>query len=653
MSGFSNEYPYNENPFSNHFSFFSNESNEGNVKYNDKLLSSSIDYRTNNSSILEKKDNEVINPIGKDVISKSLKDNIHLARKYSRSNYCCATHCAFTSDKSKIPLVTITDALKITDMSGSSFIVYVIRTSEPEKNSTLLEVRRRYSEFATLRNLLHQYYPSLIIPPIPEKHSITEYAIKQGKAKDNPKIIEKRKRMLQVFLNRLGKHPVFASLHIFHVFLEPGNWLEYEQKMTKISIPISITSFNESEELQYKEIKKNVKEFMKCISILSKAHHNLNSIYQNLSNSYSSLGASYNGWSLHEIVLSPVLESVGQSFDSNRLALSRMASLLDISIIESLQEYNAFSKIILNIIAWYKNNYRQYYYICNSLNKKQKRLENLEKAEKKAQEKRETLKAKESKKMAETIKKEAEQKKEDNNNLISDDDDDDDVNDIEEPKDDSLLRDPKFKDLANSTSYPYSENIPTSDFGIDNKNVNGNLDNSLNDTLYSNDLKSKSIFESINQDEINPKMNNDNEIFNDINKVSTILKLPSQENVFQENIIYNEPSSFEQTNDNSSSSVVKDQLEKPDIQPIDLNRHNEIKNVKENIVRLQKLKETQYKEIIKSGKEIQHDFNYFQREKYSDFKQILIHYAKINREYNEQMIKVWNNMIKIWSEIRV
>jgi len=309
--------------------------------------------------------------------------------------------------------------------------------------------------------------------------------------------------------------------------------------------------------------------------------------------------------------------------------------------------------------------------------------------------------------MAETIKKEAEQKKEDNNNLISDDDDDDDVNDIEEPKDDSLLRDPKFKDLANSTSYPYSENIPTSDFGIDNKNVNGNLDNSLNDTLYSNDLKSKSIFESINQDEINPKMNNDNEIFNDINKVSTILKLPSQENVFQENIIYNEPSSFEQTNDNSSSSVVKDQLEKPDIQPIDLNRHNEIKNVKENIVRLQKLKETQYKEIIKSGKEIQHDFNYFQREKYpdiqpidlnrhneiknvkenivrlqklketqykeiiksgkeiqhdfnyfqrekySDFKQILIHYAKINREYNEQMIKVWNNMIKIWSEIRV
>eukprot|EP00833_Pecoramyces_ruminatium_P015728 jgi/Orpsp1_1/1189760/evm.model.d7180000074236.1 len=248
MSGFNNYYedPFSENPFSNHFSSFSSESN-GNVKYNDKLLTNRIDFKTNNSSILEKNDNGIINPISKDVISKSLKDNIQLARKYSRDNYCCATHCAFTSNKNKIPLITITDAIKITDMSGSSFIVYVIRTSEPEKNSTLLEVRRRYSEFASLRNLLHQYYPSLIIPPIPEKHSIAEYAMKQGKAKDNPKIIEKRKRMLQVFLNRLGKHPVFASLHIFHVFLEPGNWLEYEHKMTKVTIPITITSLDVSE----------------------------------------------------------------------------------------------------------------------------------------------------------------------------------------------------------------------------------------------------------------------------------------------------------------------------------------------------------------------------------------------------------------------
>jgi len=637
MSGFNNYYedPFNENPFSNHFSSILNEST-GNMKYNDKLLTNRIDFKTNNSSILEKNDNGIITAINKDVISKSLKDNIQLARKYSRDNYCCATHCAFTSNKNKIPLITITDAIKITDMSGSSFIVYVIRTSEPEKNSTLLEVRRRYSEFASLRNLLHQYYPSLIIPPIPEKHSFAEYAMKQGKAKDNPKIIEKRKRMLQVFLNRLGKHPVFASLHIFHVFLEPGNWLEYEHKMTKVTIPISITSLDISEELQYKDIKKNVKDFMRCISTLSKAHHNLISLYQNLSNSYSSLGASYNGWSLHEKVLSPVLESVGQSSDSNRLALCRMASLLDISIMESLQEYNAFSKIILNVIAWYKNNYRQYYYICNSLNKKQKRLENLERAEKKAQEKNEALKAKENKKNVSKNKKENEQKKEDENGVISDDD-------LEEQKDDSLLNDPKFTDLANSTSYPYPENIPTGDFGIESKNLNGTFDNNLNDSLYSNDIKGKSLFETIDQNEINPKIDDDDD--------DEIFKSTNQDNLYQNNIIYSEPTNVDPNTE--ILPITKHQLKMANTQPTITNRQNEIKNIKESIIRLQQLKESQYKEIIKSGKEIQYDFIYFQREKYSDFKQILIHYAKINREYNEQMIKVWNNMMKIWSEIRI
>jgi len=637
MSGFNNYYedPFNENPFSNHFSSILNEST-GNMKYNDKLLTNRIDFKTNNSSILEKNDNGIITAINKDVISKSLKDNIQLARKYSRDNYCCATHCAFTSNKNKIPLITITDAIKITDMSGSSFIVYVIRTSEPEKNSTLLEVRRRYSEFASLRNLLHQYYPSLIIPPIPEKHSFAEYAMKQGKAKDNPKIIEKRKRMLQVFLNRLGKHPVFASLHIFHVFLEPGNWLEYEHKMTKVTIPISITSLDISEELQYKDIKKNVKDFMRCISTLSKAHHNLISLYQNLSNSYSSLGASYNGWSLHEKVLSPVLESVGQSSDSNRLALCRMASLLDISIMESLQEYNAFSKIILNVIAWYKNNYRQYYYICNSLNKKQKRLENLERAEKKAKEKNEALKAKENKKNVSKNKKENEQKKEDENGVISDDD-------LEEQKDDSLLNDPKFTDLANSTSYPYPENIPTGDFGIESKNLNGTFDNNLNDSLYSNDIKGKSLFETIDQNEINPKIDDDDD--------DEIFKSTNQDNLYQNNIIYSEPTNVDPNTE--ILPITKHQLKMANTQPTITNRQNEIKNIKENIIRLQQLKESQYKEIIKSGKEIQYDFIYFQREKYSDFKQILIHYAKINREYNEQMIKVWNNMMKIWSEIRI
>jgi len=364
---------------------------------------------------------------------------------------------------------------------------------------------------------------------------------------------------------------------------------------------------------------------MKYISLLLKIHQSLNNIYKNLSNNYSLLGASYNGWSLNEKALSSVLESFGQSSDSNHLAISRMASLLDILITDTLQEYNAFSNIILNIITWYQNNYKQYYNICKDLDKKQKRLEYLEEAEKRYQEKIEVLKAQENKKITDKLKMENEQKKEYDNNVISDDD-------IDTQKYNS----------SSSYSKLYPENIPTGDFGIDSKDINCSFDNNDNNFNESNS-KNKSITENQNQNGIYPKINDNSMNFDDKSK---LLKISS---IIQDDIVYNDPTKI----DSPLVITTDSQQKKSKVQSTNINRQNEIKNIKENIIQLQQLKKTQYKNIIKYGKEIQYDFNYFQKEKFSDFKQILLNYAKINHEYNEQMIKVWNNMLNSWSEIRV
>ncbi|MGH2242789.1 hypothetical protein ACQ1ZO_17185, partial [Enterococcus faecalis] len=74
------------------------------------------------------------------------------------------------------------------------FITYTIRTGE-------IEVRRRYSEFASLRQTLVRLHPTLVVPPIPKKHSIADYAAKPTKAKEDVGIIELRQRMLMTFLN--------------------------------------------------------------------------------------------------------------------------------------------------------------------------------------------------------------------------------------------------------------------------------------------------------------------------------------------------------------------------------------------------------------------------------------------------------------------
>ena len=46
------------------------------------------------------------------------------------------------------------------------------------------EAHHRYSEFESLRNQLGKLYPTLIIPPIPSKQTIGDYAVKQAKAEE-------------------------------------------------------------------------------------------------------------------------------------------------------------------------------------------------------------------------------------------------------------------------------------------------------------------------------------------------------------------------------------------------------------------------------------------------------------------------------------
>ncbi|KAF2126245.1 sorting nexin-like protein-41 [Dothidotthia symphoricarpi CBS 119687] len=107
-------------------------------------------------------------------------------------------------------LILITDAGK----EGANYIQYTISCGG-------LEVKRRYSEFASLRATLVNLHPVLIVPPIPEKHSMADYAARPTKAKEDAGIIELRKRMLAVFLNRCRGMKEIVSDGVFWRFLDP------------------------------------------------------------------------------------------------------------------------------------------------------------------------------------------------------------------------------------------------------------------------------------------------------------------------------------------------------------------------------------------------------------------------------------------------
>jgi len=98
------------------------------------------------------------------------------------------------------------------------------------------EAKHRYSEFESFRQCMIKLYPTLIIPPIPSKNTIGDYATKQAKAKEDAALISRRKRMLQTFLNRIARHPILSNEHVFHRFLDGE--VSWVRSMTFFSLSI-------------------------------------------------------------------------------------------------------------------------------------------------------------------------------------------------------------------------------------------------------------------------------------------------------------------------------------------------------------------------------------------------------------------------------
>ncbi|POS86435.1 hypothetical protein EPUL_002645 [Erysiphe pulchra] len=129
--------------------------------------------------------------------------------------------------------ILIVDAGKSLE-TGSKYIVYTIRTGD-------LEVRRRYSEFASLRDAISRLHPTLVVPPIPEKHTMADYAANPTQARQDQQIIDLRKRMLAVFLNRCRLMDDIRNDGVWWRFLDPNSsWNEVIHTHPVSSIPKSI-----------------------------------------------------------------------------------------------------------------------------------------------------------------------------------------------------------------------------------------------------------------------------------------------------------------------------------------------------------------------------------------------------------------------------
>lgn len=88
-------------------------------------------------------------------------------------------------------------------------------------------IKRRYSDFESLRNILVKLYPGILLPPLPNK--------KVGSRRFEDDFIEKRRNSLQKFMNLILANEVLKSCEIVYVFLYQQDRQIFDSKVKEFN----------------------------------------------------------------------------------------------------------------------------------------------------------------------------------------------------------------------------------------------------------------------------------------------------------------------------------------------------------------------------------------------------------------------------------
>lgn len=110
-------------------------------------------------------------------------------------------------------------------LMNSSVVMYSIELIDEEGYRVV--VKRRYSEFRSLRDNLVKLFPLQVVPPVPERHSLLMYLLSTVSSSKELCIIETRKRSFENFLEDLifNSDKMLRESVLTHKFFDPN----YEQ----------------------------------------------------------------------------------------------------------------------------------------------------------------------------------------------------------------------------------------------------------------------------------------------------------------------------------------------------------------------------------------------------------------------------------------
>ncbi|CAO3653546.1 unnamed protein product [Cunninghamella echinulata] len=239
--------------------------------------------------------------------------------------------------------------------SEGSYISYLITTYtqvETFSSNHPKPVRRRFQDFVWLYNALSLEYPACVIPFLPEKYRL-KYI--KGDRFDN-EFIEKRRLGLQLFLNRIARHPFLQLSQSTRIFLESRDFKNDKNMQSKrIPRPSSMfTSLNGTLFKSFSKVKKPDDRFIMIKETVDKYEDNLNIIERlysrigrrqlDLVQDYLDFAGSLRGLSVLEISVERKLRQFAETTESFAGNITSLAQNEDKYYLNNIHELLSYCR---------------------------------------------------------------------------------------------------------------------------------------------------------------------------------------------------------------------------------------------------------------------------------------------------------------------
>ncbi|CCK68808.1 Snx41p KNAG_0B03660 [Huiozyma naganishii CBS 8797] len=304
--------------------------------------------------------------------------------------------------------ISIVDSGDFKDPWGKHAIGYVIRTAQGG------EVIRRYSEFASLHQVLMKLLPTIVIPPIPSKHPLLKYFLNPINAQNDAKIIEKRKRRFVSFLNECNRVAEIRSHIVFQKFLDPEyNWKDVLNSPPVTVLPLSnllapplnptkpsplhillpsprtltkvkplVDRRDSDTEKEFALYEEKLARYMARFHPLHASVKQTNNHVHTLSSQIAELGAYYNAFSLENRDqaagrVCESIEKIGHSFDVTYVSLEMLAESVHNLVEEPLDDIVKYLQDSKRVIVFKDLKYAQRQIIKATIKKRTARFDEL------------------------------------------------------------------------------------------------------------------------------------------------------------------------------------------------------------------------------------------------------------------------------------